>query len=339
MPSEEEWNKRGLSKYGCIVAAGDGTVIKQLEKVTHADASQQVKPQDGELPRVGPSLGSFSLSAAFLKDLEAGFATELGEKVGKMDSDPHLWMAMTLGPDDYAALVLKKDLFKSDAEAKAHHKRVTSLVDNFKAGGMGMFGAVDVGLDMSWWDYGMLALYSKNSLLLTEASEDAALMRRFFGISDAKRVTFNCGECKADADDKSVVSATTAKSGKISSSVMHNVACSEISADGAVLVGCAAKKIVAGKGSIGYNLVDESDQGITLAPNEVRVGIFTLGRPYFEMKSDVEKTDGGKVFKEKVHGNPLSFQEVYDLNHNTDVTKCAKMAKDARQSFKKKANL
>lgn len=354
MPSEQEWNERGLSKYGCIVADSDNSVIKQLEKVSHADAAEQVKPENlnrkesrefcsfksaaDDVVRVGPSLGSFSLSAAFLTALEGGFSAELEKKAGKMDSDPHLWMAMTLGADAYSALVLKKDLFGNDKEAKDHHSRVAEIVKNFDAGSMGMFGAVDVGMDMSWWDYGMLALYSSNSLLLTGDSKDAVLVRRFFGVKDDKRISDD-SKCEAAVDNSSVVSATTAKTGKISCSVVANVTCKDIAADNALLVGCSATKIVAGRNSIGYNLVDESDAGITLAENEVRVGVFTLDRPYFEMKSDVAKTDGGKVFKEKVHGNNLSFQDVYDLNHNTDVTACSKKAQEARDNFKKKAAL
>lgn len=184
----------------------------------------------------------------------------------------------------------------------------------------------------------MLALYAKNSLLVREDDEDAELMRRFFGIDSNQRVTNDCS-CDATVDKQSVVSATKASSGTVTASVIANVTCRELNADCALLTGCCAKKITAAKGSIGYNLVDESEEGIVLAENEVRVGVFALDRPYFEMKSDVAKTDGGKVFKEKVHANTLSFQEVYDLNHGTDVTACGKKAVEAREAFKAKAGL
>lgn len=39
-----------------------------------------------------------------------------------------------------------------------------------EAAGMGVFGAVNVGEDASWWDYGLLRLYRKNNLLLTAVS-------------------------------------------------------------------------------------------------------------------------------------------------------------------------
>merc|ERR1712178_574240 len=158
-------------------------------------------------------------------------------------------------------------------------------------------------------------------------------------MGDCQRVSADCA-CDATVDKQSVVSATQAQSGSITSSVVANVSCQDISAEGAVLVGCSARKITAAKGSIGYNLVDEafSKEGIVLAENEVRVGVFTLNRPYFEMKSDAAKTDGGKVFTTKVHDNAMSFQEVYDLNHGTDVTACAAKAAEAREACKAKVD-
>lgn len=349
MPSAEEWQARGLDKYGCIAATADNTVIKQLEKVGHAEASAQLEGRT-DVERVGPSLGSFSLSADFLEALEGGFSAELSKKDGKMDSDPHLWMAMTLAEDAYAALMVKKEVF-TEGEAKAHHARVTKLISEFSSPTCsGMFGAVDVGMDMSWWDYGMLKLFAKNALLLMEDSEDAALARQFFGIAESPRVCSDSSLGACDVDEKSVASGTTAKSGKITASVTSDVCCQELTADSAVLVGVYAKKIVAGKGSVAYNIVDESEEGIVLRENEVRVGVFTLqddwkastswfgsaqkGLPYFEMKSNVQETDGGKVFKTKVHGNIMSFQEVYDFNQGVDVTACAAKAKAAKERFR-----
>jgi len=329
MPSAEEWEQRGLEKYGLIAAKGDDSVAVQLEKVTHAQATSQLSAMEG-VDRVGTSLGSFSLSAAFLSALDAGFSSELDAKVGKMDTDPHVWMAMTLGREDYAKLMLEKSLF-DEAGAHAHHDRVSAIVSSFdvSADGLaGMFGAVNCGPDFSWWDYGQVKLYTKNSLLLTEDSEDARLVRSFFGIPDGSRVLEGCslGSCEVDAT--SVVSACTAASGSVAASAIAGVATGELRADGAVLVNVAARRIIAAKGSLAYNVVDTSEDGITLGENEVRVGVFTLDkdRPYFEMRSNVAEIDGGKVFKERVCDNPFSFQEVYDLNHAADVVACGAAA-------------
>jgi len=330
MPSAEEWAQRGLEKYGLIAAKEDGSVALMLEKVSHAGAAEQLKSFEG-VDRVGTSLGSFSLSAAFLEALEAGFSAELEAKAGKMDSDPHVWMAMTLGADAYAALMVEKDLF-DEAGARAHHARVAAVVSGFdaSAGGLtgGMFGAVTVGQDSSWWDYGQVKLYARNALLLTEASEDATLARAFFGIKGDARVAEGCSMGTCEVDPASVVSASRVGAGKISGSAVCGVSAGEVSAEGAVLVNVCAKKVVAAKGAILYNVVDGSEEGIVLAENEVRVGVFTLdpGRPYFEMRSNQLEVDGGKAFKQKVCSNEFSFQEVYDLNRGADVTACAAAA-------------
>lgn len=337
MPSAEEWAARGLQGYGLIAARGDGSVAAMLEKVTHAEATAQLSGMEG-VERVGTSLGSFSLSAPFLKVLCESFAAELDSRAGKMDSDPHVWMPMTLGREAYTALAVKKGLF-DEAGAGAHHDRVAEIVAGFDAssGGLrGIFGAVPVGLELSWWDYGLLKLYTKNSLLLASEGEDARLARAFFGVPDEGRVSSSSlGECTADA--ASVISSSSASSGAVSSSVLLNVTAGELRADGAVLVNTCAKRIVAGKGAVAYNVVDASEDGLVLAENEVRVGVFTTkeGHAYFEMRSNVEEIDGGKAFKERVCGNAMSFQEVYDLNCGADVCACAAASAAARSAFAK----
>lgn len=51
---------------------------------------------------------------------------------------------------------------------------VARFADKFmatpEASKMGVFGAVNVGEDASWWDYGQLRLYRTNNLLLTHVS-------------------------------------------------------------------------------------------------------------------------------------------------------------------------
>jgi len=337
MPSAEEWASRGLEKYGLIAARADGSVAAMLEKVSHAEALAQLAGLEG-VEFVGTSLGSFSLSAPLLKALSNHFAQELEAKAGKMDSDPHVWMPMTLSREAYAALMVKKGLL-DEAAAGAHHDRIARLLRSFNlsAGGLrGLFGGVAVGLDLSWWDYGLLKLYTKNSLLLTEDSDDARLARAFFGILERGRIdsASDLGACKADG--ASVISDTCVTCGEVSSSVVLGVTAQEVKAEGAVLVNTCAKRILASKGAVAYNVVDTSEEGLVLGPQEVRAGVFTTDpkHPYFEMRSNTAEVDGGKAFRERVCGNTMSFQEVYDLNCGMDVTACAEAAARARTEFR-----
>jgi len=216
---------------------------------------------------------------------------------------------------------------------------VNSIIDSFDKSSLpGLFGACDVG-ECSWWDYGQLQLYRAGSLLLTEATEDAKLCRAFFGITEDSRITASTvGDCSIDA--ASVISGSSLKSGTVAACAVASVTAGEVQAEGAVLVQVSAKKIVAGKGSIAYNVIDTSEEGLVLAENEVRVGVCTLDdeRPYLQMSSSAE-TDGGKAWKEKVHGNPKSFEDVYNMNKGVDVSACAAVSKKLHGEFLAAAGL
>ena len=92
MPTKEEWEAEELHQYGLIAVAEDGSAM-QLEKVTY-DVAVRYLPAD--VKQVGTSLGSFSLSAAFMAALLEEFASELAAKTACLDSDPHFWMPVTL---------------------------------------------------------------------------------------------------------------------------------------------------------------------------------------------------------------------------------------------------
>lgn len=334
MPNVEEWQARDLHKYGLIAARSDSSVAMMLEKVTHQKATEQLAGLSG-VDRVGTSLGSFSVSSTLLGALGSAFAGELDKKQGKMDTDPHLWMPMTLTADDYSRLMIDKALF-DDSQARAHHARVAGIVKAME-GAMGafkgMYGAVNVGSDASWWDYGMLPLYRKNCLLFTEDTDEGRLARAFFGSMPLGFRDEFVLEAKTEVDAVSVVTNSCIKSGSVRGSVVANVTTEALESEGAVLVNVAAPRIKAGKGSVAYNLVSKED--ITLAENEVRVGVFLddKAKTYFTMRSNVAEIDGGKVFKEKVLDNKYSFQEVYDLNNNADVIACAERAREKREEI------
>lgn len=171
MLSEEEWKSKGMEKYGLIVmtTAGNGA---QVEKVSHATALQLLK-NFGEIASVGVSLGSFSISWLMLVELLQEFQGELTRKEGKLDTDPHFWMPMTLEKDSYIQLMQQKKV--EESKATAHFDRIHRMLTRFhersaslsEFQGYRLFGACDVGRDICWWDFGQLAYYQKNVLLVT----------------------------------------------------------------------------------------------------------------------------------------------------------------------------
>lgn len=168
MLTETEWREKGMEKYGLIAQSANGGAA-QVEKVDHSTAVQLLAGL-GEIQSVGASLGSFSVSAAILQTFLAEFSSELAEKKGKLDSDPHLWMPMTLEKPSYLHLMGQKGISADFADA--HYERIKAMMASFLAKeenlALGVFGPVNVGQGVCWWDYGLLKQYQKFVLLATE---------------------------------------------------------------------------------------------------------------------------------------------------------------------------
>lgn len=123
----------------------------------------------GEINAVGSSLGSFSVSSLFLSALINEYSAELDSKVGKYDTDPHFWMPLTLSKQSYLHLMKQKG--SDEASSTVHYDRMSNFLSNFnsieESKSLGLFGPVDVGQGVYWWDYGQLKLYQNNILLFT----------------------------------------------------------------------------------------------------------------------------------------------------------------------------
>jgi len=335
MPDAATWASEGLDKYGVIAVSADGSGDSaQVEKVDHATAVKMLAGL-GSVGRVGPSLGSFSVSAGLLSALRAEYRSELDAKSGKFDTDPHFWMPMTLPEADYVGLMGQKGV--EATEAKAHHERMVAMKDAFLAseacsggtgkrplgasetspGGLGkrLFGAVDVGAGALWWDYGQVKLYCTNNTKLLEDSEEADHLRSFLGVT-SRQMNSSLGSTSVCAS--SCVFSSTTKSGSIASSVVSAVNAQKIEATGAIIVNCTAKSIVAAEGSVVYNIVENSEGGITAAEGDVLVGVMDEEGNQTVMKSHVS-IDGGKAWKTAVAGNELTFEDVYKKNGGANI--------------------
>jgi len=327
-PTEEEWKEQGLDKYGVIaVSKGSDKNAAQVEKVDHATATRMLKSL-GDIGSVGPSLGSFSISAAMVDALCKEFSSELEKKEGKLDTDPHFWMPLTLAEADYISLMSQKDV--DEAESKAHHERMAKMKASFDLGGMGMFGAVDVGKDACWWDYGQLKYYYSYNMKIIDSDENSRLLRKFLGITE------NVMNSKIDAsvslDETSrVFSSKIISSGSITKSVLASVTANEITAEDAIIVNCVAKKIKAGKGAILYNLINDSEEGIVAGDGEVIVSVTDKDGKMMILKSNTS-TDGGKAWKTKLEQNEMSFQDVHGKNKDSNVGEIEKKRKELYKS-------
>mmetsp|Transcript_19706 Transcript_19706/g.41322 ORF Transcript_19706/g.41322 Transcript_19706/m.41322 type:complete len:569 (-) Transcript_19706:66-1772(-) len=325
-PTAKVWKDKGLDKYGVIAVSGGGSGdAAQVEKVDHATAVRMLKNL-GDIGRVGPSLGSFSVSAKILEALCEEFKGELEAKDGKLDTDPHFWMPLTLPQDEYISLMSQKGV-EAD-ESRSHHMRMTKMKDAFLAANsdLGLFGAVDVGSNACWWDYGQLKLYITNNLKLTEDGPDADLLRRFFGVTSRD---MNSEVSGVTVDESACVFSCKAKSGSVGANVaMASVEAQEIQiGENAIVVNCAAKKIVAGKGAVLYNLVSESEEGIVAEDGDVIVSVTNVEGSSMLLKSKTSIC-GGQAWKKVLEGNSSSFEDVHKQNRDADVSSIEKKRKE-----------
>jgi len=329
-PTAEEWAAQGLDKYGVIaVLEGDAREAAQVEKVSHETATEMLG-ELGTIAQVGPSLGSFSVSAAILDGLCTEYSKELTEKVGKLDTDPHFWMPLTLPEASYVKLMLQKGV--GEETSKEHYARMKAFSESFKASNdtLGLFGAVDVGKDACWWDYGQLKLYSENSLLLLDdENPESKLLRKFLDITEGPSEGL-VGEVQ---HTHSYAFDCKLGSGSVTDSVLSKVSAKEINADGAIIVNCVAPKITAGKGAILYNLIGDTE--IVAPPGRVCVAVTSEDGTSMEIASKMD-IDGGKAWKKVVEGNPLSFEDVRNQNMNADISKVDQKRKEAFALFTEK---
>ena len=311
-PTAEEWAAQGLEKYGVIaVLKGEARNAAQVEKVNHATAVKMLASL-GDIGQVGPSLGSFSVSASILQGLCEEYATELAEKTAKLDTDPHFWMPLTLTKTEYATLMAQKGI--DEDVSNSHHDRMAVFKDKLDLSEMGLFGAVDVGKDACWWDYGLLKLYSKNNLKLLEDDDDAKLLRAFMGVTD-KKAHSTFGD-EVTLDDASTVLTCKIGSGSITNSVLCAVTANEVVADGAIIVNCVAPKITAGKGAILYNLI--SSEEIVAEEGDVHVSVTEESGDSVVLKSHID-IDGGNSWKVKLDMNEATFEDIFMKNQNANV--------------------
>eukprot|EP00467_Chlorarachnion_reptans_P002265 CAMPEP_0114510300 /NCGR_PEP_ID=MMETSP0109-20121206/13705_1 /TAXON_ID=29199 /ORGANISM="Chlorarachnion reptans, Strain CCCM449" /LENGTH=549 /DNA_ID=CAMNT_0001689581 /DNA_START=72 /DNA_END=1721 /DNA_ORIENTATION=+ len=337
MPDKEEYNSQGLFNYGliCVEKSGDA---KQIEKVSYETAVGI-----GTFEKVGTSVGSFSVSHTLLGALMTEFKSELAAKKGKMDTDPHFWMPLTLDKKTYADFMLTKGEFDTKEASDTHYariERIKAVCDGVEPKGR-YFGSVDVGQDAYWWDYGQVAYYMENNLKLLKGStsaekDEANAMKAFLGLEkgDAKGplkaancVVSDCKVAQASTSSNSVLSSVYATSLEVQESILVNVTAANIKCKNCLL----------------YNVADTKD--IELGEGEILVGMTVDGKA-FQMRSKFNVcgkknwkkwTQSGTMSEadlKLVSGNPYTFEQIYKLNKKADVEKISEAVSKQFQSCK-----
>jgi hypothetical protein len=116
-------------------------------------------------------------------------------------------------------------------------------------------------------------------------------MRKFFGIDSADR-SKDSTVGSTSVDDLSCISSCSLGSGSVKNSLLSNVHCNQIDAEGCVLINVTANKITAKEGCIIYNIADGSAEGLDIIAGKVLAGVFSKDGSHKQMHSSID-TDGG----------------------------------------------
>ena len=312
MPDHAEWEKRGLQKYGLIAVGADGNA-SQIEKISHETATCLI--DEGAISvinGIGISIGSFSISSDMADMFLEEFGRELTQKEGAYDADPHFWMPLTLDQKTYLGIMSSKG---NDQEtARKHYTRMKSFKQRFLDTHQDarIFGAVDIGEDSYWWDYGNIKAFMKNTSKLTKSDDEANAMRWFFNIEDPLY------QCDLGGDvliNQSVVVNSKIKKGKVKNSLIVGVNADYLEVEDCVVIVASAPKIVATSALL-YNLLD--DKELYFDKYTVRADCLFPNSTHYTMLTSLDR-DGGRDWKVRLPSNTMSYEQLYNLNQNVDI--------------------
>ncbi len=304
LPDAATWEAEGLHRYG-LIAIDSNHNATQVEKIDHATAKNLVKNAViGVDNGLGVSIGSFSLSSELVMLLLDEFEPELFARQGKMDTDPHFWMPLTLDKETYLAIMASKG--EDEEAAGEHYNRMERFRKKvLPASGLrGMLGAVDVGADCYWWDYGTISNFRSNLLKLVEAGPEADAARTFFGITDRRAGSTLAGG--VDADGASCLLGSRVRSGTVRRSVLVGVSADELDVEDSVLIGTASSSLKA-RECLLYKVSGDGQ----LAPRTVRVDVPVGRSRTVTLETNLDR-DGKADWSRQLPGNPYSYAELHE---------------------------
>ncbi len=304
IPTEEEWQEREYHKYGLIVV-NQKNEIKQLEKLSYEKFGAYKLTAD---EKIALSLGSFSLSEAILQALVEEFSDELSNKQTSLDTDPHLWMPLSLEKELYLEFMTHKGVSLEFSET--HYERMQDFKKRFtlKKSCKNLLGATNLGEDTLWWDYGNCASYFSNHLKLTHSSTEATYLKKFFSIPDNPEN--QVAHASVTLENSYLINCSI-RSGNIKNSVLVNVHADMVDSTDSVMINCSAKTITADQALL-YHAIEDGD--LVIEPHQVRADNFTKEYGHVKIQSALNST----FLSHEHQGETLSLKQIYAINQKTD---------------------
>ncbi len=299
IPDSNTWAQENYHKYGLVILDEQNS-FKQLEKLNY-ESFKQLNISSKE--KVGLSLGSFSLSKKILEALLIEFDSELNQQKGKMDTDPHLWMPLSLDFNTYLNIFKNKNL--PEPVIQSHYERMQKFKEKFlEKTQSSLLGASDLGGQTLWWDYGNRASYLENTLKITQDTEEGKAMRTFFSIPKNPQNHVEDAQLKIE---NSVLINCSIRKGSIRNSVLINVVALEVNLENSVLIQTSAQKIDA-KDAILYNIAENGP--LLMEDGKIRADNFSKKYGHVRLYNSIHSpTPWDQCAKE----NPFSFAQLHQL--------------------------
>ncbi|MFH0987542.1 MAG: hypothetical protein V1841_01455 [Patescibacteria group bacterium] len=295
--ASKEW-RRHWKNYGILITKKDGSIL-QREKLSWRQVKKLQERENIVLDPKGrvelmKSMGCFSMDVALLNALLKEFYKELELKKRKLDTDEHLWMPLTSTKREYI----------DKGGSVIYWKRIKKFKTRFlKEGKKKMIlGAKDLGGKTLWWDYGNLANYYKNNMILLENSEQGKAAREFYNL---EKNLIKKGKNDLKIKNSIIINSEIEK-GEVKNSIVINVKVKKIKAQKSILLYVKSKSINSKKSLI-YNFDEE--KGLKTIPNEVITDIFISQGTKIRMRTSLLR-DSKEDWTIRLPQNPFSYSEV-----------------------------
>jgi len=301
IPSDESTWKKDWQCYGLVIPTSNGEALQrekqkweELQVLINGGTTR--REASGEIV-LGKSLGCFTITRAMLAALLAEFASELGEKQRKLDTDPHLWMPLTSTRSD----------FEITGGDPGHWDRINRFKGRFlnESPGSMLFGDKDIGAGTLWWDYGQARLYHRNLLKSLEKSFEGECLRNFFNLEDHWVQSSNSDDAVIE---NSLVIDSHVK-GKIRNCVLMGTRGDGLNISDSLTVNSDLSQVQADRSLI-YKCTELANTELT--PGAVVADILLPDRGRVRMMTGIER-DGKEDWETVLPGNPFSFKTLAEM--------------------------
>jgi len=185
---------------------------------------------------------------------------------------------------------------------------------------LGIFGAVDVGIESYWWDYGQVKYYLKNSLKAVDQNHEGEAIRKFYNFH--KHIDHSTIGNDVMVDENSFIITSKIKKGSVKNSLLIGVKADEINVENCVIIKVTVPGINA-TGSLLYNITEE--QKLDLDKGTVRADSYIPFASHYALTTNIDR-DGGEDWNEVLSGNELSYENLFNLNKEVDISQAEKFS-------------